>query len=494
MIELDGHLTVEQAEEVLFGQKVRLSPKAKARVEASHKALLSLLEQGAPIYGVNTGFGALSRALIPRAELGELQRNLVRSHACGVGKPVPDELVRLTLLFRLNSLLQGASGVRPALGELLLEMLNRHVYPVVPEQGSVGASGDLVPLAHVALVLIGEGKARYQGQEMLGAEALRRAGLSPLPELALKEGLALLNGTSFMLALLFLAWHWGKRAFAAALYTAALTFQALGGRTEPLDPRLHALRPHPGQIEVAGKLRELLRGSKLLDRTKNDVQDQYSLRCLPQILGPVAESLEDVGETLAIEMNSATDNPLILPEGVALTGGNFHGQVLALAAEKLGVALATLGNSCERRLALLLATRDFPPFLAKEPGKHSGLMLLQYTAAALCAENKVLSHPSAVDTIPTSAGKEDHNSMGATAAWKALRMAGNVVHQVALEAAAARWALALLGEEKISPATQNFYEALAKMIPPPGEDQSLSENIARLAQEIKDGRFMPHGI
>lgn len=494
MIEVDGHLTVEQAEEVLSGQKVGLSPKTRAKVEASHSALLSLLERGTPIYGVNTGFGALSKTIVPQGKLGDLQRNLVRSHACGVGKPVPDEIVRLTLLFRLNSLIQGASGVRPALVELLMEMLNREVYPVVPEQGSVGASGDLVPLAHVALVLIGEGRARYQGQEMPGAEALRRARLSPLPDLAPKEGLALLNGTSFMLALLFLGWLWGKRAFAAALHVAALTFQALGGSTEPLDPRLHALRPHPGQIEVAGKLRELLQGSKLLGRTKNDVQDPYSLRCLPQILGPVAETLRHVRRTLEIEMNSVTDNPLILPEGAALTGGNFHGQVLALAAEELGIALATLGNSCERRLALLLECRDLPPFLAKEPGKNSGLMLLHYTAAALCAENKVLSHPSAVDTIPTSAGKEDHNSMGATAAWKAWRIAENVVHQVALEAVAARWALALLGEEKISPATRSFYEELALVIPPPGEDQSLSENIARLAQEIRKGGSKIHEV
>ncbi|MFN3346822.1 MAG: histidine ammonia-lyase, partial [Candidatus Bipolaricaulaceae bacterium] len=317
-----------------------------------------------------------------------------------------------------------------------------------------------------------------------------------LAELHPKEGLALLNGTSVMLALLFCAWVLGRQAFAAGLGTAALTFQALRGHTQPLDPRGHALRPHPGQKRVAEVLRTLLSGSQLTDTFFDDVQDPYSLRCLPQILGPVWETISRLQNTLEIEMNAATDNPLILPTGEVLCGGNFHGQVLALAAEELGMALAVLGNSCERRLNLLLTAeeRGLPPFLAKVPGKSSGLMLLQYTAAALCAENKVLSHPAAVDTIPTSGGKEDHNSMGATSAWKALRIAENVVHQAALEAVAARWAVALQGEEKLSPATREFYAKLAEVVPPPGEDQTLSEHIARVAEAIREGRLTIHGL
>lgn len=497
VIELDGHgLTLEKAEAVVFDSaRVGISPQALVQVEASHQALQRLLAQGKPVYGVNTGVGKLSSVRISLEELEILQRNLVRSHATGVGQALPDEAVRAMLLFRANSLLCGFSGVRPALVELLAGMLNAGVYPVVPEQGSVGASGDLVPLAHLALVVIGEGRARFRGAELPGGEALRQAGLSPL-SLHPKEGLALLNGTSFMLSLLFLAWVYGWRAFSAALGIAALSFQALRGRTEALDPRVHAARPHPGQVRLAARLLEALRGSNLTDTYNGDVQDPYSLRCLPQILGPVWEIFRRLKETLEIEMNAATDNPLISPEGEALCGGNFHGQVLALAGEELGLALAVLGNSCERRLNLLLTAeaRGLPPFLARVPGKSSGLMLLQYTAAALSAENKVLAHPAAVDNIPTSGGKEDHNPMGATSAWKALRIAENVVHQVALEAVAVRWAVALQGEDKLSPATRSFYTQLAQLVPPPGEDQILSESIAQVAKAVREGRLIVHGL
>jgi len=497
VIELDGHLTVDEAEEVIFREKpVSLSQAGREKLKASHQALLALLKKEEPVYGVNTGFGGLSRVRVPKGDLSQLQLNLVRSHAAGVGEPLPDRVVRAVLLFRANSFLQGASGVRPEIVDLLLGMLNRGVYPVIPSQGSVGASGDLGPLAHLALVLIGEGKARLGGEELSGGEALRRAGLTPLSGFLPKEGLALLNGTSVMLALLFCAWVLGKRAFSGALGGAALTFQALRGKTQPLDPRIHALRPHPGQQKIAEIMRNLLSGSKLTDTFFDDVQDPYSLRCLPQILGPVWEILEGVRKTLEIEMNAATDNPLILPGGEALCGGNFHGQILALAAEELSLALSILGNSCERRLNLLLNAQDrgLPPFLARTPGKSSGLMLLQYTAAALSAENKVLAHPAAVDTIPTSGGKEDHNPMGATSCWKALRIAENVGYQVALELVADRWALAIQGEEKLSPASMDFYAELAKLVPPPGEDQAMAEYISKVAEEIREGRLTIHGV
>ena len=499
MIELDGHLTPTDAEAIILGgTPVALAASARARVEASHKALQAILSRSEPVYGVNTGFGALSTVRIPETDLAQLQRNIVLSHATGVGAPLPDTIVRGMLLFRLNSFLQGASGVRPEVVDHLVGMLNAGVCPIVPEQGSVGSSGDLVPLAHLALPLLGEGRARFGGEELPGGEALRRAGLTPLADLAPKEGLALLNGTAYMLACLLLAWLWGWRSLQTALGFAALSFQALRGRMEALDARIHALRPHPGQVQVAAWLRELLSGSALTDSHQADVQDPYSLRCLPQLLGPVVETLWAVEGRLRVEMNAATDNPLILPEGrgTALAGGNFHGEILAFAAEWLGIALAELGASCERRLSVLLTAegRGLPPFLAPEPGTGSGLMLLQYTAAALAAENKVLAHPAAVDSIPTSGGKEDHNAMGGTSAWKTLRIAENALSQVALEGVAARWAVALAGEEDLSPASRPLYKALCGLVPPPGEDRYLGEEIERVRQAIRDGRLNHHEL
>ncbi len=499
MIELDGHLTPQDAEAIILGgSPVALAPSARAKIDASHRALRAILARGEPVYGVNTGFGALSTVRIPEADLTRLQRNIVLSHATGVGPSLPDPLVRGMLLFRLNSFLQGASGVRPELVDLLAGMLNAGVHPLVPEQGSVGSSGDLVPLAHLALPLLGEGRARVHGENLPGGEALRRAGLSPLEELAPKEGLALLNGTAYMLSHLFLAWTWGWRALTAAVGIAALSFQALRGRTEALDARVHAARPHPGQAQVASWLRELLAGSALTDRHASDVQDPYSLRCLPQLLGPVVETLWAVEGRLRVEMNAATDNPLLLPDGggTALSGGNFHGEILAFAAEWLGMALAELGASCERRLSLLLTgeARGLPPFLSPQPGTSSGLMLLQYTAAALAAENKVLAHPAAVDSIPTSGDKEDHNAMGATSAWKCLRIVENVLSQVALEGVAARWAVAFAGEEGLASASRPAYAALTELVPPPGEDRDLSPAIAAVREAVRVGRIGHHEL
>ncbi len=496
MIELDGHLTPTDVEAVLNGEPVTLAPQARDKLAASHRTLLELVAAGKPIYGVNTGFGALSRVEVPKQRFSELQMNILRSHATGVGRPLPDVAVRAMLLFRLNSFLQGASGVRPELADLLAQMLNAGVHPVVPEQGSVGSSGDLVPLAHLALPLIGEGRARLGGEELPGAEALARAGLNPLDALAPKEGLALVNGTAYMLSLLFLAWLYGWRALRACLAAAALTLQALRADTRPFDARIHGLRPHPGQLQVAAWLRELLSGSQLVNTGRGDVQDPYSLRCLPQILGPCLETLWAVEARLRVEMNSATDNPLVFPEGEALPGGNFHGEVLAFAGEWLAVALAELGASCERRVALLLSgeSRGLPPFLAPDPGPSSGLMLLQYTAAALAAENKVLAHPAAVDSIPTSGGKEDHNSMGSISAWKALRIAENVLAQVALEGVCARWALAFSSQDDLSPATRPFHTSLTELVPPPGPDRELASTVERLRAAIREGKWGPHGL
>lgn len=499
VVNLDGHLTPADAEAiVLAGAPVAVAPSARTKVEASYKALQAVLARGEPVYGVNTGLGALSTVRIPDVDSARLQRNIVLSHATGVGPPLPDPLVRGMLLFRLNSFLQGASGVRPELVDLLVGLLNAGVHPIVPEQGSVGSSGDLVPLAHLALPLLGEGRAHFRGEEIPGGEALRRVGLTPLVDLAPKEGLALLNGTAYMLAHLFLAWTWGWKALTAGLEIASLSFQALRGQMEALDPRIHAARPHPGQVQVASWLRELLAGSALTDGHHSDVQDPYSLRCLPQLVGPVVETLWAVEGRLRVEMNAATDNPLLLPHGggTALAGGNFHGEILAFAAEWLGIALTELGASCERRLSLLLTGegRGLPPFLSPQPGTSSGLMLLQYTAAALAAENKVLAHPAAVDSIPTSGGKEDHNAMGATSTWKCLRIAENVLVQVALEGIAARWAVAFAGEEGLAPATRPAYAVLSGLVPPPGEDRDLSPAIAALREALREGKIGHHEL
>ncbi|MGC9530086.1 MAG: HAL/PAL/TAL family ammonia-lyase [Candidatus Bipolaricaulaceae bacterium] len=495
MIELDGHsLTPHQAAAVLLnGESVRPSPQALAEVERGHRRLLCLVEGGRPIYGVNTGLGKLSTITVPPGDLGRLQENLVRSHATGLGPALSEDIVRGMLLFRANSLLSGLSGVRPAVVELLVDMLNAGVCPVIPEQGSVGSSGDLVPLAHLSVVLLGEGRAYWRGEEYPGGEALARAGLNPLAGLAPKEGLALLNGTAYMLSSLTLAWALGRRAFRAALGAAALSYQALRGRSEPLDQRLHAARPHPGQVEVAARMRELLAEGGLTDTFQGDVQDPYSLRCLPQLLGPVLESLWAVEERLQIEMNAATDNPLVFPAGEVIAGGNFHGQVLAFAAEWLAVALAELGASCERRAALLLAGTDrgLPAFLSPEPGPSSGLMLLQYTAAALAGENKVLAHPAAVDSVPTSGGKEDHNAMGATSAWKALRVAENAISQAALELACARWAVAHAGPGGLAPRTRPLYDCLSRLFPPPGPDQYLGDALNTLRTAVRRGEVPP---
>lgn len=481
---------------VLEGELAHADPGALARAGDSHVGVLSIVAEGRTVYGISTGLGKLSSVTVDRCNLPELQHNLVRSHAMGVGPPLGEEAVRGMLLFRANSLLRGCSGVRPQVIELLVGCLNAGVVPVIPEQGSVGASGDLAPLAHLALVLMGEGRARWGGEEFLGGEALARAGLESVAPLAPKEGLALLNGTAYMLSLAFCAWNTTHRALDVALRTAALSFEALRGRTEPLDERVHAARPHPGQARVAATLRDLLRESRLVNTVTGDVQDPYSLRCLPQILGPSVEALEIAGQRLELEMNSATDNPLVFPDGTALSGGNFHGQILALMAELLTMATAEVGTSCERRIALLLSAGDrgLPEFLTRRGGLHSGLMIAQYSAAALVAENRVLCHPACVDSVPTSGGKEDHNSMGSVSAWKALRVADNVCRQVALELVCAAQAAELAGVRELSPAGKELWERVRGISPPLGEDRSLAGEVEKLATMIRAGRLGAYGV
>jgi histidine ammonia-lyase len=488
VIELDGDsLTIEQAEAVVFQRAaVRPSEASLARVERARRTLGEALARGEPIYGVNTGFGKLSEVLIPPERQRALQENLLRSHAVGVGEPLPDEASRAALLFRLNSLLKGHSGVRPKLIEYLVMLMNRHVYPVIPAKGSVGASGDLAPLAHLALILIGEGEAKLDGQLLPGREVLRQLGLEPL-ELEPKEGLALINGTQVSLAVGFLAFVRAERLLEAAILLSAMALEAYGGRSGPLAEEIHRARPHPGQVAVAARLRGLLRGSGLVD-SNDDIQDPYSLRCVPQILGAASDALGFVRERLQIEMNSATDNPLIFPEaGRVLSGGNFHGEPLALAFELLAQATAEVGALAERQLNLLLNAPGLPPFLAEEPGLSSGLMLLQYTAAALVSENKVLAHPAAVDSIPTSGGIEDHNSLCSVSAHKALKVVENAEQILALGLLAAAQALDFREAQRMAPATRAVYTKIRAAIPHLAADRVMQGDIQRALALIKEG-------
>lgn len=399
---------------------------------------------------------------------------------------MPREVSRAALLFRLNSLLKGYSGVRREIIDYLGELLNCKVYPSIPAKGSVGASGDLAPLAHLALILIGEGEAELDGKVMPGGEVLRRLGLEPL-RLEPKEGLALINGTQVSLAMGFAAFSRAQTLLEDAEVLSGLALEAYGGRVEPFAEWLHRVRPHPGQTAVASRIRELLQGSRLVNRS-DSVQDPYSLRCVPQVLGASRDALEFVGQKVEIEMNSATDNPLIFPEhGQIISGGNFHGQPLALAFELLAQAISEIGSLAERQIALLLTAPGLPEFLAEEGGLNSGLMLPQYTAAALVSENKVLAHPAAVDSIPTSGGLEDHNSLCSISAHKALKIVENVEYILAIELLTAAQALDFRDIKEMAPATQGVYERVRATVPHLKEDRIIQEDLARALDMVRTG-------
>ncbi len=486
MIELDGHsLTIETASKIVFdNETIRLSYSALERVRASRKVIEQIVAQR--VYGVNTGFGKFSTQTIPSEKLSLLQENLLKSHAVGVGESLSDEAARAALLFRLNSLLHGCSGVRVEIVEYLKEFLNHRVVPVIPAKGSVGSSGDLAPLAHLALLLIGEGQARLGAKILAGIELLHELGLEPL-RLAPKEGLALINGTQVTLALGFVALVRAQKLLTRAQAISALAVEALRGYSAAFDERLQQARPHPGQIAVAQHMRAWLTGSKLVDSRHDDVQDNYTLRCIPQVLGASVDALNFVAEKFEIEMNSATDNPLVFAEsGELLSGGNFHGQILAFASELLGQAVAEIGNFSERRTALLLEAPDLPQFLVRDGGLNSGLMLPQYTAAALVAENKVLAHPASVDSIPTSGGKEDHNSMATISAYKALKIVENVEMVLAIELLTACQALDFRDKALMAPRTRALYERMRRHIAHLDNDRLLQYDIQRSLHIIKD--------
>ena len=452
MIEIDGeNLKIEDVVKVArFGERVKIAESSISKVLKSREVIDRILKEDKVVYGINTGLGELVKVKIPKNEARELQINLVRSHASGVGRYMDDEIVRAAMVIRANSLLKGFSGVRLEVIEMLVEMLNSNIIPLVPKFGSVGASGDLAPLAHMALVMLGEGYAKYKGEVMKGREALKLAGLEPL-KLEEREGLALLNGTAVMAAYGTIAVYDSYELIKNALLSTAMSFEALKGTDKALDDRIMKARAHPGQIKIAKIMRELLKDSKIVERARKErVQDAYTLRCLPQVYGAVLDTLDYVKITMEREINSATDNPLVFDEPIS--GGNFHGEPIALAMDFLAIALTDLGNMAERRIARLVDSKlsNLPSFLIENSGTNSGLMIPQYTAAALCNRNKILAHPASTDSIPTSANQEDHVSMGMNAAQKLREIVENVKYIIAIEYLCANQALHISGSSATS--------------------------------------------
>jgi histidine ammonia-lyase len=454
----------------------------------SAKVVAELAAGDAPVYGVNTGFGDLATVRIPSADLRALQRNLVRSHAAGVGDPLPADVVRAVLLLRANTLAAGRSGVRPELAEMLLELLDRGVHPVVPMHGSVGASGDLAPLAHIALVLIGEGEAFVDDARVAGAEALKRSGLKPL-ELGPKEGVALINGTQVMTAIGCLALHDAEVLATTADIVGAMTAEALRATDAAWDEELHAARPHPGQQTAAANLRALMDGSpNVASHRVGDprVQDPYSIRCMPQVHGATRDSLAYVRRVLEIEINAVTDNPLVFAERRrVVSGGNFHGQPVAIALDLATIAVAELADISEARVDRLTNghTSGLPPFLSPDAGTHSGFMVAQYTSAALVTENRLHAFPASVGSLPTSAGMEDHVSMGVHAAHKLAAVVRNTRDALAIEALCAAQGLDLIGATT-APGVEEARRVVREHVPKLESDRALSPDIARISDLI----------
>jgi len=472
---------------------VALHPRAREATARARAVVDAAVARGAVVYGVTTGFGNFADVVIPQDQLLQLQLNLVRSHAAGVGEPLGPVETRALMLLRANVLAKGFSGVRTETLDLLLQMLNRGVHPVIPSQGSVGASGDLAPLAHLALVLAGEGFCRGDGGVVTSASALAAASLRPVV-LEAKEGLALINGTQLMTAVGALALAEVSRLVGAADVVGAMTLDALKGTDVAFDPRIHKARPHPGQGASARNLKKLLAGSAIREshRDCGRVQDAYSLRCMPQVHGAARDALAYVGATIAVEMNAATDNPMVFADtGELLSGGNFHGEPVAIACDVMAIAAAEIGAISERRTERLVnpALSDLPAFLTARGGLESGLMIAHVTAAALASENKVLCHPASVDSIPTSANKEDHVSMGVTAARKAARVVANTRRILAVELLAACQALDLLHPLTSSPALEAARAAARRHVPARAHDRMLSPEIETLAV-LLEGRAL----
>src|ERR1700733_4847523 len=494
-MELNGQpLSLEQIHQVAAGATdAALAPAARQGILASQAVVERIVTSNETAYGINTGFGKLSDVRISTGDLQQLQRNLVRSHACGLGEPLEEAEVRAMLLLRANVLAKGLSGVRYELIELLVALINSRVHPVIPSKGSVGASGDLAPLAHLALVLLGEGEAFYQGARMPASVALGQAGLAPLV-LEAKEGLALLNGTQAMAAVGGLAVVRAVRLNRLFDLAGAMALEALRGTPVAFDERIHQARPHPGQMQAAAHLRTLLQDSEIRQsHLHNDprVQDAYCLRCMPQVHGAARGALQHVREVIEIETGSATDNPLIF-SGEVLSGGNFHGAPLGMALDYAAIAVTDLMSISERRIDRLInpdANEGLPPFLSQAAGLSSGLMIAHVTAAALLSEAKVLAHPASVDSLPTSGGKEDHVSMGMTAALKLKQIVDNAEKVLAIELMTAAQGLDYRHPLKAATALDRARQFVRTLVPRLEEDRVIAGDIERLAKGIRDGDF-----
>lgn len=496
-MELSGQaLSLSDVAKVAYGrERIQIAATARKRMAASRKVIEDIVARDTVVYGVNTGFGKLADVRIPHEDIEALQLNLVRSHACGIGPPLSEPEVRAMMLLRANVLALGLSGIRPEVVQLLCEMLNQRVHPVVPEKGSVGASGDLAPLAHLALSLIGEGEAFFDDQRMASSEALKFVKLRPV-QLAAKEGLALLNGTQAMHAVGGLSILRAKRLANLADVAGAMTLEGLRDTPAAFDPRLQDARPHAGQKAAAAHLRSLLKNSEIREsHRKNDprVQDAYSIRCMPQVHGAVRDVLAHCEQILSVESASATDNPLVFAEtGDVISGGNFHGAPLAMAFDYAAIALTDLMNISERRIDRLTnpdKSEGLPPFLARKPGVESGLMVAQVAAASLVNEARVLAHPASVDNITTSGGKEDHVSMGMTSALKLRSIVDLAENLFAIELLASAEALEHRRPLRAGKGVERAFQLVRKVAPALTSDRALSTDVARVAEQIRSGKF-----
>ncbi|MHC4841786.1 MAG: histidine ammonia-lyase [Planctomycetota bacterium] len=491
-LKLDGRsLTLGQVDDFLHDRfdRIEVTQKARANVKRARKFVEALTRQDKAVYGVNTGFGKLANVRIDEADLGTLQLNLIRSHACGVGEPLPRQTVRLAVLLRINSIISGNSGVREAVVDAFIALLNSDVVPFVPGKGSVGASGDLAPLAHIALCLLGEGESYYKGKLVSTKSAFKKAGLTEI-SLQAKEGLALINGTQIIQAIGLRSVIGMRRWIKVCDAAAALTLESLRGSDSPFDPRVAAIRPHPGHALVASNMLKMLKGSEIRDSHREDddrVQDAYSLRCVPQVHGAARDGFVFVQTIFERELNAVTDNPLLFPQdGDVISAGNFHGQPLSQALDFLGILMAELASISERRIEQMVNPdlSDLPAFLIKGSGLNSGMMIAQVTAAALASENKVYSHPASVDSIPTSANKEDHVSMGPTAAHKARTIFENLKNIVAIELLAGRVALDYHKPLKAGKGVESVAAVLRKRVKPLTADRTLYQDFKTIVDLV----------
>lgn len=497
MVTLTGStLTIDECYRVLFeNEQVVASQESMKKVVESRKAVEKIVEDHQVVYGITTGFGKFSDVFIERDEVEELQLNLIHSHACGVGEPFPELVARAMVLLRANALMKGFSGVRPVVIETLIALVNKQIHPIIPQQGSLGASGDLAPLSHLVLVLLGEGEVTYKGKRIPALKALQAEGIQPIT-LTAKEGLALINGTQAMTAMGVVSYIEAEKLAYQTELIASMTMEALNGIMDAFDEDIHLARGYQEQIDVARRFRTLLHDSQLTT-TQGEirVQDAYSLRCIPQVHGASWQALNYVKEKLEIEMNAATDNPLIFDYGKkVISGGNFHGQPIAFAMDFLKIAVAELANISERRIERLVNPHlnDLPPFLSPQPGLQSGAMIMQYVAASLVSENKTLAHPASVDSIPSSANQEDHVSMGTIGSRHAYQIIQNVRRVLSIEAICAMQACEVRGIEKMATATRSFLTEGRKVVSTIAKDRVFAKDIEAMNQWLQEQK--PHKV